>query len=96
MPPTTERSIMSWNDFINIAIPSVLSAVVAWLWSTTKKVSKGDLEEATERIERDLADIRVQLRDYATKTELQVQLAAIQQSLSDLRELVRAALDKRA
>lgn len=94
MPPT-ERSTMTWNEFVNVAIPSVLSAVVAWLWASTKKVSKVDLDEATERIERDLADIRTQLKEYATKTELQVQLAAIQQSLSDLRELVRAALDKR-
>lgn len=86
---------MNWDHLIETAVPAALSAVAAWLWSSTKKVSKADLREQTQRIEDDLADIRAQLKEYATKTELQVQLSAIQQSLSDLRDLVRAALDKR-
>lgn len=94
MPPS-ER-FMNWNHLLDIVIPSVLSAVVAWLWSSTKKVSKSDLRDSTDRLETDLEAIRLQLKEYATKTELQVQLAAIQQSLTDLRELIRSALDKKS
>lgn len=93
MPPP-ER-FMNWNHLLDIVIPSALSAVVAWLYSSTKKVSKSDLRDSTDRLETDLEAIRLQLKEYATKTELQVQLAAIHQSLTDLRELIRSALDKK-
>jgi len=86
---------MNWNSLLDTLIPSVLSAVVAWLYSSMTKVSKSDLRDSTERLESDLESIRLQLKEYATKTELQVQLAAIQQSLADLRDLIRSALDKK-
>lgn len=85
---------MNLDHLVEIVVPTVLSGVVAWLWASTKKVSKADLRESTDRIEADLAEIRHQLKEYATKAELQIQLAAIQQSLQDLREILRAALDK--
>lgn len=94
MPPS-ER-LMNWNNLLDVLIPSALSAVVAWLWSSLTKVSKSDLRDSTDRLEADLESIRIQLKEYATKAELQVQLAAIQQSLTDLRELIRSALDRKA
>lgn len=87
--------MLSWDRLSEIVIPSLLSAVATWLWASTRKVSKADLRDAVDRIEGDLEGLRLQLKEYATKQELQIQLSAIQQSLQDLRDLVKAALDKR-
>lgn len=81
---------------VELSLSSILSALVGWLYASTQKASKRDVQEYIQRLEADITGLRGDMKEYVTKAELQAQMSAIQQSLADLRVLIKAALDKKS